>query len=450
MILAVSLLLAIPPGPSDKLVVNAAPDGRIEVWDPIRHTSNITDLSLTPPNQFLVVVNVTGAGLINGFDVTLRYDLTGPGVLDALAGSLGGGLFDPDNPPSASCSVFVAKQDVDIPQGQIRFAAVFFGNCSVGDGTLFSVIFDVKNVGATSIDIIPTDQSGGPATQLARSGVSVPYQPVSAYFRNKPGIPPVATFTFLPSNPLKGDTVYFNATLSYDPNNSTTGVHPNNGIKTYRWFFGDGTAPVAGPLQNHVFIKPVNIPAAGSFSVTLLVTDFNDDLPGSIILVVPVTQAEVHDIAVQVSTDKTQYQVGETVKVTAIVSNRGNREETANVTVTYDFHGNTVIGREYPVGLQVIGTTTAQTFTYQISTSGLSARTYTITGQGQMVDTVTGRIVTDAKPLDNTNSVSFTLIGSSASSSSSLSLPVLAGSVVVILVAAWAVLYVLRRRRKEE
>ncbi len=385
-------------------IVHAQAPARLEVWDPVLRSSNITDLSRDPPDQFVVFVNVTGAGLINGFDVTLSYDWTGPGVLDAVAGSLGGGLFDPDNPPSPSCSVFVAKQDVDIPQGRVRFAAVFFGPCSVdGNGTLFSVIFDVKKVGATSIDIVQTNQIGDPASIIASSGRSVPYQAINAYFRNKPGIPPIARFSHSPLAPVRGDVVLFNATLSYDPSNST-----RPGIKSYVWNFGDGTLNSEGPIQNHIFFFPPEVPGYGNFSVTLVVTDFDDDLPSSLIVVVNVSQASFHDLSVSVFFDKTQYLTGEPVQVSTVVTNHGINNEMAHLVVSYDYPNRTVIVDTIE---NVLAGQSINSF-FLLNTTGLPPRTYTVLAQVTVLDPITGEPVQDANPFDNTSRASFNLLSS--------------------------------------
>jgi len=281
-LLAVFLSLGTLTGIPDQIDVKAQPSlARLEVWNGV-YGSNITDLSLTSGTQITVEVNVTGAGRINGFDVTMKYYnlTTGSRILDAVGSTatLGGGLFDPDNPPSGCSQVFVFKNEVDVPQGNIRVAAVLFGGCGVGDGTLFTLTFDVVGIGAAAIDIVQTDTGGNSLTLLASSGTSVPYDALGAYFRNKPGIPPVADFVFYPVSPAKGDTVTFDATPSFDPNNYSNVT--DKGIRRYSWNFGDGSQRRLGEgqVQNHTFVAPPVTPISGNFSVTLIVFDYNDGL----------------------------------------------------------------------------------------------------------------------------------------------------------------------------
>jgi len=69
--------------------------------------------------------------------------------------------------------------------------------------------------------------------------------------------PPVATFTYEPVNPKKGETVSFNASASHDELSMIT---------NYEWDFGDGTSGT-GVIVNHVYARP------GNYTVTLKVTD---------------------------------------------------------------------------------------------------------------------------------------------------------------------------------
>ncbi len=264
----------------------------LEVWSPDVHSSNITSLTLFPQgSQFRTRVNITNAGPISGFDVTINYNITaGPNILQAVktGTELSGGLFDPDKPPPG-CQILPARTEVDFPAGRIRFAAVIQGGCSVnGSGTLFSLTFQVTGTGASFIDIVQTSTLGKKVSTIIGASPTfpeIPFQPASAYFRNKPGTPPLPFFSLNPAYPLRGDLVQFDASQSYDPNNST---QPGRGIKKYLWNFGDGTSLLTGVTQSHVFVFPILVPAAGSFSVTLVVWDVDDDLPQRVTIVVNV------------------------------------------------------------------------------------------------------------------------------------------------------------------
>jgi len=72
--------------------------------------------------------------------------------------------------------------------------------------------------------------------------------------------PPIAKFTYSPSNPQTNKTVLFNASASSTPNGGT--------IINYKWNFGDGnTTSVQYPTINHSYR------IAGSYKVTLTITD---------------------------------------------------------------------------------------------------------------------------------------------------------------------------------
>ncbi len=450
-ILAVSVIFIMPPSVN---IPNAHAPAlpRLEVWNPDLRSSNITSLTLFPQGkQFTVMVNITGAGPITGFDITLNYNITNsPSVIYAVktGTELSGGLFDPYQFPAGSgCSILSPHQDI-FPGRPIRFDAVVQGDCPVqGSGILFTINFVVSGVGATSLDIVQTSTSGKLLSTIIGPSPNFPniqYQLFDAYFRNAPGIPPVPQFTYKPPTPLVGENVQFNATQSFDPDNSTMA---GKGIKQYIWDFGDGTRNDRGSVVSHIFISSATVPASGTFSVKLVVVDVDDNLPQRQIILVTISPGVVHDISVSISLNKPEVNVGDPVAVTVTVSNRGNRDEVANLSVTYDFQGSTTLARESGIVLPRTGLS-SKIFNYTLQTGSLPPRTYTIGGLGTIVNATTGAVVPDSNPLDNLATVSFTLLG--ANVGASISVPVLAGSVIAVLVAAWAVIYVLRRRRKEK
>ncbi|OLD05699.1 hypothetical protein AUG19_07270 [archaeon 13_1_20CM_2_54_9] len=76
---------------------------------------------------------------------------------------------------------------------------------------------------------------------------------------------PFANFTFTPSTPKTGDPIFFNATLSRDPDT-------NQRIKYYIWDFGDGTGGSGNTTNNGKTITHTYI-AAGSYTASLTVWD---------------------------------------------------------------------------------------------------------------------------------------------------------------------------------
>jgi len=72
-------------------------------------------------------------------------------------------------------------------------------------------------------------------------------------------LPPIASFTYSPENPIVNQTITFNASPSYDPDGFIT---------NYKWDFGDGTN-ATGKIVTHSYS------AKGAYKVTLTVTDNN-------------------------------------------------------------------------------------------------------------------------------------------------------------------------------
>src|SRR2546425_11755014 len=76
----------------------------------------------------------------------------------------------------------------------------------------------------------------------------------AGYFPNQP---PVDSFTLTPTSPMAGQTVYFNAAASYDPDGTIT---------SYAWDFGDSQTGY-GATTTHAFASP------GTYHVSLTATD---------------------------------------------------------------------------------------------------------------------------------------------------------------------------------
>ena len=98
---------------------------------------------------------------------------------------------------------------------------------------------------------------------------------------------PVPLFTYTPEMPRLGDTIVFNASLSYDPDGNIT---------SYIWDFGDGTI-AEGVIVNHTFMEP------GVYNISLTVTDI-DGLSSSIVYEITVAPLPV---VVNVNTDARIY-----------------------------------------------------------------------------------------------------------------------------------------------
>jgi len=216
----------------------------LEVWSPDVHSSNITDPRplpipsiFAPGRHITVLLNLTGGGPIAAFDISLNYNISsGPNVLQLLSATAAGGIFDPSTPPSG-CVIrnLPGTPKLDFPPGEVRLGEFIQGPCSVDgtNGTLFTMIFNITGIGSGSIDIVQGNGNGstGSVIESEQGGVvsDLSFTAQSAYFKNAPGIPPVASFTFDPDQPVVGQTVSFDGTSSFDPEAPRT---PNHGTRT--------------------------------------------------------------------------------------------------------------------------------------------------------------------------------------------------------------------------
>jgi len=383
-----------------------SPMSRLEVVSP-GYGGNITDLNIGPGSIFKVDVNLTNAGPISAFDITLDYAIS-PMLKTILSTStssvtLSPGLFDGAGLPSGCSARLLTIRVVPDPFDTVRVAALLQGGCTVnGNGRLFSVTFNVIDTGATSLHI---EQAANGRLQFLVVGPPPNFgnfpdlQVVDAYFRNKPGIPPVAKFSFTPNAPVLGDTVSFDATQSYDPDNATL---LGRGIRNYLWVFGDNSPPSLGSQVFHVFSFTPTVPAAGTFEVRLVIIDTDDGIPVQQSTIVHILQPAVHDAAASISLDRIQINASTPIQITVTVYNRGNRDENITLNVSFDYRGQTPIAN--PPQFLLPQNSSPRSFTFTLQTTNLPPSLYTITASVQLVNAI------DVNPSDNMASVSFTVL----------------------------------------
>jgi len=94
--------------------------------------------------------------------------------------------------------------------------------------------------------------------------------------------PPVAIFSFSPTNPVVGQFVNFDGSASFDPDGN---------VVFWSWSFGDLGFGSSGQFTSHVYNNP------GNYTVTLTVTD-NAGLSGSRSSTVNVRSQPAHDVAI--------------------------------------------------------------------------------------------------------------------------------------------------------
>jgi len=188
---------------------------------------------------------------------------------------------------------------------------------------------------------------------------------------------PFASFTHSPGNPIVGETITFNASLS-TPNGGT--------ITNYHWDFGDGTNET-GVIGIHAYT------AAGNYTVSLTITDsegLGDAENKSVI--VQTAPVYIHDVRIlNVIPSATEVDLGQVVNITVVVRNEGNFTETFNVTLYYD---NNTIGTQTVTNLPP---SADKTLNFSWNTTGVTPNAnYTIKAEAS-----TAQEETDTA--DNTN-----------------------------------------------
>jgi len=245
--------------------------------------------SLAPGTQVTVDIKVTNAPLFNAYEFSLFYDptnLTLSSYNVGVAGSGPGTIFNNafiDNPGGTLDNSTAGT----IRAGVVNFASGSGNGIVSGSGVLAFLTFDIKGVGVSPFVLAagtccPAEGGGATSNDWTRLVLGATfYDTVTAdgYFMNEVGKRgPVAVFTYLPQKPVLGQTVTFNATGSYDPDNSTTGA-----VSDFRWDFGDGWSFEShSPLVQHIFASLGGVPFWGNFSVRLTVIDSDDSFEGMV------------------------------------------------------------------------------------------------------------------------------------------------------------------------
>jgi PKD repeat protein len=230
-----------------------------------------------------------------------------------------------------------------------------------GSGVLATVTFDVKGVGVTLLNFV--DELVKLYEFLEGNNVPIPHVTVDGIFDNLvvENDSPVALFDAEPLPAEINETITFNASASYDP---------NDWLFSYYWDFGDGTN-ATGIIQhvkwNTDLVKDHEYEQGGIYVVTLSVTDYYGATNSTTAYI-----AVGHDVAVtSLQIPYTAVMPGIQVPINVTVANERGFSETFNVTAYYD---NTTIGIE-TVNLAAFAQTTA---TFIWNTTSLSEDDYTI------------------------------------------------------------------------
>ena len=170
--------------------------------------------------------------------------------------------YTPTNPGVGAWIQFngAASSDAD---GTIASYVWNFGDGSSDTGSVAWHFYSAA--GTYLVTLTVTDDDG------ATHSIS---QPIVVGTSN---VAPNAAFTFLPTSPQVSEWVRFDASTSSDSDGTIAG---------YQWSFGDGTSPVSGAVVYHQFTS------AGSYSVTVTVTDDDGATDSAVATVVVGTAAQ--------------------------------------------------------------------------------------------------------------------------------------------------------------
>jgi PKD repeat protein len=291
--------------------VSAQPETSISI-DPPTNTAE-------PDQYFAININVTDVTDLYSWGARVNWPT---GLLSTNAVNITEGLFlQAGGTTSFSKTVFANYVNI----GSTLLAAATGVN---GSGTLATAIFKVLDGGNCTLSL-------SNISLLNSTFGAIDHVSVNGYFyTNKP----VARFAFTPQeyygyygHPLVDETVTFNASTSYDPDEPYDSS-PGD-VVDYQWDFGDGNSG-SGEVATHAYSEP------GSLTVTLTVTDDEGETDiatrpyeGSGTVLV-----QHHDIAIlNVTAIPSTFSSGATVTVNITVANKGSVTEVLNVTVYRNF-----------------------------------------------------------------------------------------------------------------
>lgn len=208
-------------------------------------TDGITQHNFQRTGAFTVVLIVTdsvGRTSIKSNQITVSQ---GGGNGGATTASF---IFSPTNPSANQIIFFNAAGSTAAAGHTLTGYRWDFGDGSITNSTTPSTSHTFTSAGTFSVALTVTDDTN----QTARVVV-----PITVASGGTAG-PPTARFTSSPSGPAINQDVFFNASQSTASSGRT--------ITTYSWDFGDGSTG-SGVTVTHAYTR------AGSFTVTLLVTD---------------------------------------------------------------------------------------------------------------------------------------------------------------------------------
>jgi hypothetical protein len=304
-----------------------------------------------PGNNFAVNVTVANVTNVYGWGVVLEWKVGLMSFMNAVEGPFlkTGGSTSFPTPSVGASSVMVGCTLLGFPP------AVTPVN---GSGVLATVNLQVVDTGNCSLNLVSGTKLE--CFNFTKGGIDTVF-PTSqgSYFHTTR---PVADFSWAPKDPALGETVTFNATNSYDPDQSYKG-QTGNGIVSYHWDFGDDTQITeSDPFASHTYSEYT------VYAVKLNVTDDDGEWWESAKSLTIVTR----DVAViRIISSHDVAMPGTIVQVNATVANIGDVAEEFNVTAYYDTN---LIGKQ-SVSL---GSLKEKIVTFEWNTTGVPLGSYTL------------------------------------------------------------------------
>ncbi len=355
-------------------------------------SSNVTDASLTPGHLVTFEINVANAPTFNGYEFSLYYD--SHFLQFSSSDTRTGTVFA--NP-------FTVREDTSTPGTYSLTVVNIPGNNTAASGTLVHVTFNVVGVGVSPVVLAAgtarpsTFAQQNAWTRLVLGSTPIDTTTADGYFKNDPvHLGPVPSFTFAPLSPVSGNPVTFDASASFDPDNST-----GRGISRFIWDFGDGFGiSTSNTEMTHTFENSLGALFFGNFSVRLTVVDIDNGFEGMVTRPVTIAPPVVHDLGIaNMVVQPSVVQAGQNVSIGADVRNFGTLTETYNVTIKYG-PPNRVLLTQFD---QPIPALVDQQFNVVLISAGLSPGTY-------LVEATVVCQCQDSNPSNNVASAIFTVV----------------------------------------
>ncbi|MGC9308174.1 MAG: PKD domain-containing protein [Thermoplasmatota archaeon] len=234
-------------------------------WQGTSITTTSTVLEVTAPGSvndtFTATLAISNVNHLDSFNLNLSYNTYVLGVQKYTNGSIAG------TPISVAGNV---QKDI----GVLTLVGVTPDGAASGSGILATITFIPKSTGGTS-PLTITDAVFAAADN--GSAIPVYLKNTSVVVESETDVPPIASFTWQPPDPVTSDTIVFSAEDSRDS---------DGWITQYAWDFGDDDTAAGADLSqvNHQFSSP------GTYTVSLTVTD-NDGFTNTSIDTIEVNNA---------------------------------------------------------------------------------------------------------------------------------------------------------------